>query len=189
MQGCNVTSGNMSAHGTYPIVIYMPNAPPPTVNEQTFFTNTTTLTLNYETDDTVKFLDAAHANALKGWENTTAGEQSDDMWPLCVKCATVDRARQRAGLTRSAACAGCFNKCTPTLSLVSDYAWSSVKHADSALTVSQTAGPSPLLRRSPTSRQALEGHLEQLVEKRETVLDLLVRLYRPSQLTEVSSLW
>ncbi|KAM0793568.1 hypothetical protein ACM66B_001004 [Microbotryomycetes sp. NB124-2] len=107
--GCDVQSANMTAQDTYPIVVYMPNAPPPPsqINSNTYFTNTSTFQLNYDLDDVYKFLDAAHANALKGG---LTRDETDQQWPVCLKCAIVDRARQRANVTRSQTCQGCFDK-------------------------------------------------------------------------------
>ncbi|GAA5892136.1 hypothetical protein JCM6882_005704 [Rhodosporidiobolus microsporus] len=107
--GCNSTVGGyMNASGAYPIVIYAPNAPAPLDNP--FLTNTTTLTLNYDYDEVVGFLDSAHANALKGFPDSSTPNTPDPQWPLCLKCAVVDRARQRALINRTEACQSCFNR-------------------------------------------------------------------------------
>lgn len=111
-QGCNITgSGDPSTIGEYPIVVYLPNAPPPNATKDTYFTNTSTLTLDYSLADVQSFLEAAHLNGVKGFE--TGSETSDPDWPLALKCALVDRARLRAGLARSAACDTQMNKCKP----------------------------------------------------------------------------
>ncbi|KAL8286283.1 hypothetical protein RQP46_004771 [Phenoliferia psychrophenolica] len=108
--GCNTTeSADTSLLGSYPIVVYLPNAPPPSsANGSTYLTNVTTLTLDYSQDDTLSFMNAAHLNGLKGFE--TGSETSDPNWPLALKCALVDRARKRAGVERTAACAAQLNK-------------------------------------------------------------------------------
>ncbi|BGP12467.1 hypothetical protein JCM10213v2_000384 [Rhodosporidiobolus nylandii] len=108
--GCNSTSGGfMNASDAYPIVIYAPNAPAVTLDNY-YQTNTTTLTLNYEYDEVVGFLDSAHANALKGFPDPNTPNVADDQWPLCLKCAVIDRARQRAMINRTEACESCFNR-------------------------------------------------------------------------------
>ncbi|ORY80202.1 AMP-binding domain-containing protein [Leucosporidium creatinivorum] len=105
--GCNITTnGNVSAPGAYPIIVYMPNAPPPSGSG--YLTNTSTFKLNYDPEDVVSFLDAAHVNGMKGFE--TGDETSDPQWPLALKCATVDRARTRAGVARSEVCDSLMNK-------------------------------------------------------------------------------
>ncbi|KAK4702983.1 lysophospholipase, partial [Phenoliferia sp. Uapishka_3] len=102
--GCNVTgNGVASVLGNYPIVVYLPNAPNPDATSSSYSTNVTTLTLDYSQEDQVSFLDAAHLNGLKGFQTESAS--SDPDWPLALKCALVDRARTRAGLARTAACA------------------------------------------------------------------------------------
>ncbi|GAA5828184.1 hypothetical protein JCM11251_002624 [Rhodosporidiobolus azoricus] len=107
--GCNSTVGGfMNASGAYPIVIYAPNAPAPLANP--YLTNTTTLTLNYDYDEVIGFLDSAHANALKGFPDSSSPNTPDPQWPLCLKCAVVDRARQRAMINRTEACQSCFNR-------------------------------------------------------------------------------
>ncbi|GAA5918798.1 hypothetical protein JCM1841_002740 [Sporobolomyces salmonicolor] len=107
--GCNsTTSGNMTASGSYPIVVYLPNAPAPVSDP--FLTNTSTFTLNYSYDEVEAFLDSAHLNALKGFPNASTPTTADPNWPLCLKCATIDRARERAGVNRSAACETCFDR-------------------------------------------------------------------------------
>ncbi|KAK4055121.1 hypothetical protein OIV83_000401 [Microbotryomycetes sp. JL201] len=78
--GCDVPTANMTSQNTYPIVVYMPNAPPPPsqINANTYFTNTSTFQLNYALDDVYSFLDAAHANTLKGG---VSREDTDAQYP------------------------------------------------------------------------------------------------------------
>ncbi|GAA6007260.1 hypothetical protein JCM11491_003065 [Sporobolomyces phaffii] len=109
--GCNSTTGgntSMSANDSYPLVVYLPNAPAPTQNP--FLTNTSTFTLSYSYEEVEAFLDSANLNAKKGFPNPNTPLQPDEEWPLCLKCATVDRARQRAGLNRTSACESCFTR-------------------------------------------------------------------------------
>ncbi|GAA5856232.1 hypothetical protein JCM8547_000832 [Rhodosporidiobolus lusitaniae] len=108
--GCNNTFGGwMNSSGAYPLVVYHPNAPAVTLNDP-YLTNVTTLTLNYEYDEVNGFLDSSHANMLKGFPDPSTPNVSDSQWPLCLKCAVVDRARQRAMISRSDACQQCFNR-------------------------------------------------------------------------------
>ncbi|GAA5876162.1 hypothetical protein JCM16303_007041 [Sporobolomyces ruberrimus] len=107
--GCNSTAGgNMSSSSneSYPIVVYLPNAPAPVSNP--YLTNTSTFTLSYSYNEVEAFLDSANANAKKGFPNPNTPTTPDSEFSLCLKCATVDRARQRAGLARSSACESCF---------------------------------------------------------------------------------
>lgn len=108
--GCNITTAaNMSSLSSIPLVVYLPSAPPPTVTADTYLVNVSTFTLNYAKDDVVSFLDAAHANGMKGFQNGTT--QQDSEWPLALKCAVVDRARSRAMIPRSAVCERLFTRC------------------------------------------------------------------------------
>ncbi|GAA5972657.1 hypothetical protein JCM11641_002960 [Rhodosporidiobolus odoratus] len=107
--GCNSSYGGwQNTSGAYPIVIYAPNAPATTENP--FLTNTTTLTLNYDHDEVVGFLDSSHANAIKGFPDPNTPTTPDSEYPLCLKCAVVDRARQRAMINRTEACQTCFDR-------------------------------------------------------------------------------
>lgn len=109
--GCNSTAGgNMSssANESYPIVVYLPNAPAPVDNP--FLTNTSTFTLSYSYEEVEAFLDSANLNARKGFPNPSTPTTPDSDFGLALKCATVDRARQRAGLERSSACQNLFNR-------------------------------------------------------------------------------
>ncbi|GAA6035969.1 hypothetical protein JCM8097_005191 [Rhodosporidiobolus ruineniae] len=107
--GCNSTAGGwMNVSDSYPILIYLPNAQAPTSNP--YLTNTSTFKLDYDYDEVVGFLDSAHANAMKGFPNPDTPTTPDPEWPLCLKCAVVDRARSRAMLNRTEACQSCFNR-------------------------------------------------------------------------------
>ncbi|GAA5947133.1 hypothetical protein JCM3765_002172 [Sporobolomyces pararoseus] len=109
--GCNSTAkGNMSSSSneSYPIVVYLPNAPAPVENP--FLTNTSTFTLSYSYEEVEAFLDSATLNAKKGFPNPNTPTTPDSEFGLALKCATVDRARQRAGLERSSACQNLFNR-------------------------------------------------------------------------------
>jgi len=102
--------GNMSSSSnqSYPIVVYLPNAPAPVDNP--FLTNTSTFTLSYSYQEVEAFLDSANANAKKGFASPSTPNTPDSEFALALKCATIDRARQRAGLARSSACQQQFNR-------------------------------------------------------------------------------
>ncbi|GAA5922296.1 uncharacterized protein JCM15063_003251 [Sporobolomyces koalae] len=107
--GCNSSNGgNMSQLETYPLVVYLPNAPAPTTSP--YLTNTSTFMLSYTYQEVVAFLDSSNLNAKKGFPNPNTPLEADSEWPLCLKCATVDRARQRAGLNRTEECHSCFQR-------------------------------------------------------------------------------
>lgn len=84
--------------------MYLPNAP-----VASYATNTSTFTLNYSAADQLSFLQAAQTNAIRGYTLDTNGVDAE--WPLALKCATVERARKRAGLSRSSECQILFDTC------------------------------------------------------------------------------
>lgn len=108
--GCDVddSMADPSQLGAYPIIAYLANSLAPGT---TFQTNTSTYKLEYSDSDASSFLDAAHSNALKGFTNSSDSDtQTDSQWPLCLKCAVVDRLRQRQGIARSDECTTCFSR-------------------------------------------------------------------------------
>lgn len=116
--GCNITSSaNMSELSSFPLLVYLPNSPPPSLPSSTYLTNTSTFQLNYDKEAVVSFLDAAHANAMKGFPGGTS--QQDEEWPLALKCAVIDRARSRAMLSRSPVCERLFARCEVRASISS----------------------------------------------------------------------
>lgn len=106
--GCNsTTGGNVTVQGGYPLMIYLPNAPGADPGK----TNYSTFKLEYSKDEVTAFLNAAHEYTLRGYPNSTDTQARDQQWPLCLKCAVVDRARERAGLNRTNECEACMQQC------------------------------------------------------------------------------
>ncbi|SCZ88947.1 BZ3500_MvSof-1268-A1-R1_Chr1-1g00846 [Microbotryum saponariae] len=104
--GCEVRDAHVNQPGSYPIIIYLPNAP---VQHSRYSTNTATMQMAYSNSDTEAFLANAHMNAMKGYPMGNAG--SDPHYRTALKCAIVDRARQRASLKRSRICAAMLARC------------------------------------------------------------------------------
>ncbi|GEM06114.1 AMP-binding domain-containing protein [Rhodotorula toruloides] len=105
--GCNsTTGGNQSVIGSYPLIVYLPNS----AGAHPGATNYSTFKLEYSYDEVVSFLDAAHEYTLRGFPDASSPNQPDKHWPLCLKCAVVDRARARAGVNRTTACEACMNR-------------------------------------------------------------------------------
>ncbi|BGP52745.1 hypothetical protein JCM8202_004378 [Rhodotorula sphaerocarpa] len=124
--GCNsTTGGNVTVQGGYPLMIYLPNAPGAGPGK----TNYSTFKLEYSKDEVTAFLNAAHEYTLRGYPNSTDTQARDQQWPLCLKCAVVDRARERAGLNRTSECEACMQQ----------YCWSEDK---STALVNSTQGSS-----------------------------------------------
>ncbi|KDE02478.1 hypothetical protein MVLG_06973 [Microbotryum lychnidis-dioicae p1A1 Lamole] len=97
--GCNVKDARVDKPGNYPILIYLPNAPVP---HSGYSTNTKTSQMEYSISDTEAFLNTVQANAMKGYPGGDA--VVDREYKTALKCATVDRARQRGNMARSAIC-------------------------------------------------------------------------------------
>ncbi|PFH47334.1 hypothetical protein AMATHDRAFT_67917 [Amanita thiersii Skay4041] len=92
----------------YPLVIYLPNAPP--FNGSDPVTNTATFTLQYSAKHVGLFLEQVFANIVSGFVPETNLPDLD--WNLCLKCAAIDRMRMSSwmNMTRSSSCIQCFNR-------------------------------------------------------------------------------
>ncbi|SGY63675.1 BQ5605_C007g04817 [Microbotryum silenes-dioicae] len=104
--GCNVKDARVDKPGNYPILIYLPNAPVP---HSGYSTNTKTSQMEYSISDTEAFLNTVQANAMKGYPGGDA--VVDREYKTALKCATVDRARQRGNMARSAICQIQMQRC------------------------------------------------------------------------------
>ncbi|KIK99016.1 hypothetical protein PAXRUDRAFT_133001 [Paxillus rubicundulus Ve08.2h10] len=100
--GCNTTSSNAST----PLLIYLANGGPPH-NGDVPLTNTSTTQISYEASQIQAMLDQTFIIATQGLPVDTS-TSTDPEWPACLACAVVDRARERAGETRSGVCESCF---------------------------------------------------------------------------------
>ncbi|KAJ6593826.1 phospholipase B [Mycena capillaripes] len=92
----------------YPLVIYLPNAPPLTGDDPV--TNTGTFTLTYPLKHTQLFLDQVHFNTISGF--TPNANTPDPNFGICLQCAAVDRARTKITpvVPRSSICSQCFQQ-------------------------------------------------------------------------------
>ena len=100
--GCTTTSANAST----PLVIYLANGGPPH-NGEAPLTNSSTLQAKYDSSEIQAILDQTFIIATQGYPPNSS-MTIDPEWPACLACAVVDRARQRAGETRSGVCESCF---------------------------------------------------------------------------------
>lgn len=87
-----------------PLNSYMANAP----SGSAYSTNTTTFTLEYSREDTQSFLNSVYDVTTRGFMNSSMA--SDDQWGTCLACGLVERRRQAANISRSAACETCFDR-------------------------------------------------------------------------------
>ncbi|KDR75955.1 hypothetical protein GALMADRAFT_226618 [Galerina marginata CBS 339.88] len=92
----------------YPMIIYLPNAPP--INGDNPVTNTPTFQLSYSLYHMHLFFDQVYSNTVSGFTPNT--NTPDQNWGKCLQCAAFDRARQKAavGIPRSAFCSQCFQQ-------------------------------------------------------------------------------
>ncbi|KAJ7733742.1 phospholipase B [Mycena maculata] len=92
----------------YPMVIYLPNAPPITGDNPV--TNTGTFDLTYPLLHTQLFLDQVHFNTISGF--TPNANTPDPNFGICLQCAAVDRARTKItpAVARSSMCSQCFQQ-------------------------------------------------------------------------------
>lgn len=92
----------------WPLVLYLPNAPP--VDGSAPVTNTNTFKLQYTTQHTEVFLDQAYATTVDGFVPNNTGKDSN--WPRCLQCAAIDRARYKTNpvTPRSSFCQTCFTQ-------------------------------------------------------------------------------
>ncbi|KAF8650407.1 hypothetical protein AX16_005214 [Volvariella volvacea WC 439] len=92
----------------YPLIIYLPNAPPITGDDPV--TNTPTFQLSYTLKHTQLFLDQVYNNTVSGF--TPNANTPDPNWGLCLQCAAIDRARLKSTevINRSALCSQCFQQ-------------------------------------------------------------------------------
>lgn len=74
-------------------------------------TNYSTFKLSYPDEEVITFLNSANEYAKRGYPDPATPNQPDEQWPLCLKCAIVDRARQRANISRTDACQSCLDRC------------------------------------------------------------------------------
>ncbi|KAG2150555.1 phospholipase B [Suillus clintonianus] len=94
--GCNLTQGQPA----YPIVVYLPNAPP--LDGSAPATNTGNTQFSYTSMFTAVFINQAFWNTLGGFKpNTTS---PDPNWGKCLQCVAIDR----AVTLRSDFCSQCF---------------------------------------------------------------------------------
>ncbi|KAL0956276.1 hypothetical protein HGRIS_002434 [Hohenbuehelia grisea] len=102
--GCNPSQSPPE----YPLVIYLPNAPP--INGDNPVTNTATFQLSYTPKHSRLFLDQVHANTINGF--TPNSNKPDPNFGLCLQCAAIDRARFKLTpvLSRSSICSQCFEQ-------------------------------------------------------------------------------
>ncbi|KXN90656.1 Lysophospholipase 2 [Leucoagaricus sp. SymC.cos] len=101
--GCDPSSPN-----DYPMLIYLPNAPP--INGDDSITNTATFQLTYTFKHTSLFLDAAQKLVVEGFKPNT--NDPDPNFGACLQCAAFDRARMKLSPApaRSDICTQCFKQ-------------------------------------------------------------------------------
>ncbi|KJA19980.1 hypothetical protein HYPSUDRAFT_43886 [Hypholoma sublateritium FD-334 SS-4] len=101
--GCDPTASE-----DFPLVIYLPNAPPLSGIDPV--TNTATFQLTYTQLHTHLFLDQVYNNIVSGF--TPNSSAADPNWGKCLQCAAFDRGRSKAipSILRSSFCSQCFKQ-------------------------------------------------------------------------------
>lgn len=97
--GCdasNITGTNGGT--TVPLIVYLANHP------VSYFSNTSTFQLSYETDEVEGMITNGYNVATQG--NGTL----DDTWAACVGCAIIHREVERRNATHTAQCQACLSK-------------------------------------------------------------------------------
>ncbi|KAJ7647403.1 phospholipase B [Roridomyces roridus] len=99
---------NPQTPGEYPMVIYLPNAPP--INGDNPVANTATFDLSYPTEHTQIFFNQVFTNTISGF--TPNANTPDPNFGKCLQCAAIDRARSKVTPTvdRSSICSQCFDQ-------------------------------------------------------------------------------
>lgn len=112
-----VSGGNgTNSTSVPPLVIYLPNSPLP---NDVPLTNSSTLQNSYSPATLQAIVDqafniavrgspTANSTSTNGTTGTSVLTDGDPMWPLCLACAVVDRARARSGAARDQTCQTCF---------------------------------------------------------------------------------
>lgn len=92
----------------YPMVIYLPNAPP--FNGDDPVANSATFRLTYTSKHQHLFFDQVHGNTISGFVPNT--NNADPNFGLCLQCAVIDRARFKVQPvpSRSDVCQKCFKQ-------------------------------------------------------------------------------
>ncbi|KAI0063507.1 phospholipase B [Artomyces pyxidatus] len=92
----------------WPLVLYLPNAPPFDGSQPS--TNTPTLKLDYTLKLTEIFLDQVHNNTIAGFVPNT--NNADPNWGKCLQCGAIDRARYKTTpvTNRSDFCTTCLKQ-------------------------------------------------------------------------------
>lgn len=81
-----------------PLIVYIANSP------HSFYSNTSTFQLSYETDEVASMIQ-------NGYETATRNNGTlDSEWPACLGCAIIQRETERRGVNQSAQCLQCFSK-------------------------------------------------------------------------------
>ncbi|KAI3618723.1 phospholipase b [Moniliophthora roreri] len=99
--GCNPQNKN-----DYPLVIYLPNAPPLDGSDPA--ANSATFRLTYTIPHTRLIFEQVHKNTIGGFVPGTNDPDPD--FGKCLQCAAIDRARLALSIQRSDICTRCFDR-------------------------------------------------------------------------------
>ncbi|EGG00182.1 uncharacterized protein MELLADRAFT_112094 [Melampsora larici-populina 98AG31] len=94
-----------------PLLIWIANSAP--IDGSTPISNRTTLQLTFPLNQTQAMMKESTDVGTRGFPSRSAltkGQFKDPLWPACLSCAIVDRARGRLGVAREGLCNDCFNR-------------------------------------------------------------------------------
>ncbi|KAH9822303.1 lysophospholipase catalytic domain-containing protein [Melampsora americana] len=94
-----------------PLVIWIANSAP--IDGSTPVANRTTLQLTFPLNQTEAMMKESTNVGTRGFpsgKTLSKGLFKDPLWPACLSCAIVDRARGKLGVAREGLCSSCFNR-------------------------------------------------------------------------------
>lgn len=94
-----------------PLLIWIANSAP--IDGSTPVSNRTTLQLTFPLNQTQAMMKESIDVGTRGFPSQSTlskGKFKDPLWPACLSCAIVDRARGRLGVAREGLCSSCFNR-------------------------------------------------------------------------------
>ncbi|KAK9325457.1 lysophospholipase catalytic domain-containing protein [Lipomyces orientalis] len=138
--GCNASNITGENGGTtVPLVVYLANYP------WTYYSNTSTFQLSYDTDEVEGIITNGYNVATQG--NGTV----DTEWARCVGCAIIHRETERRNQTPTAECQSCLSK----------YCWNGTVLGSQAS--QETEQPSLVISDQSTSGAAMIGAVSSVV--------------------------
>ncbi|KAK7204722.1 lysophospholipase 1 precursor [Myxozyma melibiosi] len=127
--GCNASNITGTNGGTtVPLIVYLANHP------LSYYSNTSTFKLSYETDEVEGMITNGYNVATQG--NGTL----DDTWAACIGCAIIHREVERRNATHTEQCQACLSKYCWDGTVLSSNATEETEEPDVEITSDNTGG-------------------------------------------------